>query len=88
MLKLKLQNLGHQMRRADSFERARCWQRLKAEGVRDDRAWDGWMDMGLTIFTGLLSGNWPKPMEKKPPCALMAKTKGQYVAVVQSLSCV
>ena len=88
MLKLKLQNLGHLMQRADSFERARCWQRLKAEGKRDDIGWDGWMDMGLSIFTGLLWGNWPKPMEKKPPCALMAKTKGQYVVVVQSLSCV
>ena len=54
MLKLKLQNLGHLMQRADSIERARCWQRLKAEGKRDDIGWDGWMDMGLSIFTGLL----------------------------------
>ena len=42
MLKLKLQYFGHLMRRADSFERPWCWERLRA-GEGDDRGWDGWM---------------------------------------------
>ena len=32
MLKLKLQYFGHLMRRADSFERSWCWERLRAGG--------------------------------------------------------
>ena len=50
MLKLKLQYFGHLMRKADSFARPWCWERLKTGGEGDDRAWDGWMaspDMGL-----------------------------------------
>ena len=43
MLKLKLQYFGHLMRRADSFERPWCWERLKAGGEGDNRGWDGWM---------------------------------------------
>ena len=37
MLKLKLQYFGHLMRRADSFEKTRSWERLKAGGEGDDR---------------------------------------------------
>ena len=40
MLKLKLQFLGHLMRRADSLEKT---PRLQAGGEGDDRGWDGWM---------------------------------------------
>ena len=38
MLKLKLQYFGHLMRRADSFEKTLCWERLKAggEGMSED----------------------------------------------------
>ena len=43
MLKLKLQYCGHLMRRADSFEKPWDWERLRAEGERDDRGWDGWL---------------------------------------------
>ena len=43
MLKLKLQYFGHLMRRADSFEKTWCWERLKAGGEGDNRGWDGWM---------------------------------------------
>ena len=43
MLKLKLQYFGHLMRRADSFEKPRCWERLRAGGEGDNRGWDGWM---------------------------------------------
>ena len=41
MLKLKLQYSGHLMRRADSFERPWCWERLRAGGEGDNRGWDG-----------------------------------------------
>ena len=43
--KLKLQYFGHVMRRgrADSLERAWCWERLKAGREGDDRGRDGWM---------------------------------------------
>ena len=37
MLKLKLQYFGHLMRRADLFEKPRCWERLRAGGEGDDR---------------------------------------------------
>ena len=43
MLKLKLKYFGHQMQRADSFEKTLSWERLKAGGEGDDRGWDGWM---------------------------------------------
>ena len=50
MLKLKLQHFDHLMRRADSFEKPWDWERLRAEGERDDRGWDGWM-ASLTQWT-------------------------------------
>jgi len=31
-LKLKVQNFGHLMRRADSLEKTQCWERLRAGG--------------------------------------------------------
>ena len=37
MLKLKLQYFGHPMRRNDSLEKTRYWERLKAGGEGDDR---------------------------------------------------
>ena len=37
MLKLKLQYFGHLMRRSDSFERPKCWERLKAGREGDGR---------------------------------------------------
>ena len=42
-LRLKLQYLGHLMRRADSWKRPWCWERLSARGERGNRGWDGWM---------------------------------------------
>ena len=58
MLKLKLQYFGHLMLRMDSFEKTRCWERLKA-GEGDDRGWDGWM-ASLTWWTWVWvsSGSW------------------------------
>ena len=43
MLKLKLQYLGNLMGRADSFEKARFWERMKAGGEGYNIGWDGWM---------------------------------------------
>ena len=42
MLKLKLQYLGHLMRRMDSLEKTWCWEILKAGGEWDDREWGDW----------------------------------------------
>ena len=42
MLKLKLLYFGHLRRRADSFEKTWCLERLKMGGEVDDRGWDGW----------------------------------------------
>ena len=43
MLKLKLQYFGHLMRRADSFEKPWCWERLRVGGEGNGKGWDGWM---------------------------------------------
>ena len=47
------------MRRADSFERPWCWERLRAGGEGDDRGWDGWTAL-LTQWTWVWvgSGSW------------------------------
>ena len=42
MLKLKLQYIGHLMRKADSFEKTLLLERLKEGGEGDDRGCDGW----------------------------------------------
>jgi len=44
MLKLKLQNFGHLMRRADSWKRPWYWERFRAGGEGGNRGWDGWME--------------------------------------------
>ena len=46
MLKLKLQYSGHLMQRAESLEKNRCWERLKAGVEGDDkmRSLDGIID--------------------------------------------
>ena len=49
-LMLKLQYLGHLMRRTDSLENTLMLERLKAGGEGDDRGWDGWMAI-LTQWT-------------------------------------
>ena len=52
LLKLKLQYFGHLMQRANSLEKSRCWERLRAErrGCQRMRRLDGItdaMDMNL-----------------------------------------
>ena len=43
MLKLKLQYFGHLRWRTDSLEKTLMLGKMKAEGERDNRGWDGWM---------------------------------------------
>ena len=43
MLKVKLQYCGHPMRTADSLEKTLMLERLKAEGEKGNRRWDGWI---------------------------------------------
>ena len=43
ILKLKLQDFGHLMRRVDSLEKTDAGRDLRAGGEGDDRGWDGWM---------------------------------------------
>ena len=58
MLKLKLKYSGHLMQRADSPEKPRCWERLKAEGEGETKAesLDGidLMDMSLSKLQELV----------------------------------
>ena len=56
-LKLKLQYFGHLMRRADSFEKTWCRERLKVGGEGDDRWWDGWM-ASLIQWTWVWASSW------------------------------
>ena len=48
MLKLKLQNFGHLMQRANSLKRPWCWKRLRAreKGVTEDKmvGWHHWLN--------------------------------------------
>ena len=59
MLKLKLQDFGHLMRRADSLEKTLMLEGLGAGGKGEDRGWDGWM-ASLTQWTWVWvnSGSW------------------------------
>ena len=43
VLKLKLENFGHLMRRADSLEKTLLLGKMKAGGEEEDRGRDGWM---------------------------------------------
>ena len=58
-LKLKPHSFGHLMRRADSFEKTQCWERLRAGGEGEDRGWDGWMASPTQwIWVWVNSGSW------------------------------
>ena len=59
MLKLKLQDFGHLMRRVDSLEKTLMLGGIGAGGEGDDREWDGWM-ASLTRWTWVWvnSGSW------------------------------
>ena len=41
------------------WKRLWCWGRLKAEGERDDRGWDGWMaSLTRWVWVWVNSGSW------------------------------
>ena len=59
MLELKLQYLGHFMRRVDSWKRPWCWEGLGAGRAGDDRGWDGWMASPTRwTWAWVNSGSW------------------------------
>ena len=59
MWKLKLQNLGHLMRRADSLAKTLMLERLKAVGEGTDRGWEGWMASPTQwTWVWVNSGSW------------------------------
>ena len=59
MLKLKLQDFGHLMRRVDSLEKTLMLGGIGGRRRRDDRGWDGWM-ASRTRWTWVWvnSGSW------------------------------
>ena len=59
MLKLKLQNFGHLMRRADSLEKTLMLGGIGAGGGGDTRGWDGWMASSTRwTWIWISSGSW------------------------------
>ena len=59
MLKLKLQNFGHLMRRVDSLEKTLMLGGIGAGGERDDQGWDGWMaSLTWWMWVWVNSGSW------------------------------
>ena len=59
MLKLKLQYLGHLMRRVDSLEKTLVLGGLGTGGEGDDRGWDGWMTSPTQwTWVWVNSGSW------------------------------
>ena len=52
MLKLKLQNFGHMMRRADSIEKTLMLGKIEGRRKGDNRGWDGYM-ASLTQWTSM-----------------------------------
>ena len=59
MLKPKLQTLATWHEELTPWKRPWCWERLKAGGEWDDRAWDGWMaSNNLWTWVWVNSRNW------------------------------
>ena len=59
MLKLKLQYLGHLMRRADSSEKTLILGGIGAGGEGEDRGWDGWITSPTEwAWVWVNSGRW------------------------------
>ena len=59
ILKLKLQSFGHLMRRADSFEKTLMLGKIEGRRRRDNRGWDGWMELPTQwTWVWVNSGSW------------------------------
>ena len=59
ILKLKLQYFAYLMQRANSLEKARSWERLRAGGELEGRGWDGWMvTKSMDLSLGELRSWW------------------------------
>ena len=59
ILKLKLQSFGHLMRRADSFEKTLMLGKIEGRRRRDNRGWDGWMELPTQwTWVRVNSGSW------------------------------
>ena len=59
MMKLKLQYFGHLMQELTHLKRPWCWERLKAGGEGDSKAWDGWMaSLSQWAWVWVNSGSW------------------------------
>ena len=65
LLKLKLQYFSHLMQRANSLEKTWCWERLRAGGEGDGRAWDGSI-ASLTQWTWIWANSWREWRTGKP----------------------
>ena len=58
-MKLNLQNFGHWMRRADSFEKTVMLGKIEGRRKGDDRGWDGWMASPTQwTWVWVNSGSW------------------------------
>ena len=75
MLKLKLQYLGHLMRRTGSLEKTLLLGKTECGKRRDDRGWDGWMasptqwtwvwvNFGSWWWTGRPGVLWPMGLQR------------------------
>ena len=59
VLKLKLQNFGHLMRRTDSFEKTLMLGKIEDVSRRGNRGWDGWMASPTWwTWVWVSSGSW------------------------------